>query len=82
MQAGLPVLANINAGNDLQNLIKRENVGRVCVENSVDELVSLAEQLADDVVTDLEFSLRCKSLSARMFSPAACVEQISLALKS
>lgn len=82
MQAGLPVLANINSGNDLENLIKSEKVGRVCVENSLDELVILAEQLADDVVTDQEFSLRCKRLSAKMFSPAACVGQIIDALKA
>jgi len=82
MQAGLPVLANINSGNDLESLIKREKVGRVCVENSVEQLVAFAEQLVDELVADIEFSVRCKRLSANMFSAAACVKQVSLALKA
>jgi hypothetical protein len=32
MQAGLPVLASINPGNDLAELIQREDVGRVCTD--------------------------------------------------
>ena len=36
MQSGLPVLANINPGNDLAALIQREGVGRVCTDHLVD----------------------------------------------
>jgi len=41
MQAGLPVLASINPGNDLAELIHREGVGRVCTDHSVDMLQRL-----------------------------------------
>jgi hypothetical protein len=30
MQSGLPVLANVNAGNDLAQMIRDEQVGQVC----------------------------------------------------
>jgi len=36
MQSGLPVLANINAGNDLAQMIQDEGVGQVCETNRVD----------------------------------------------
>ncbi|MEQ1838611.1 MAG: glycosyltransferase [Candidatus Nitrotoga sp.] len=49
MQAGLPVLASINPGNDLAELIQREGVGRVCTDHSVDTLQRLAMEFADEV---------------------------------
>lgn len=39
MQAGLPVLASINPGNDLEEMILREKVGRVCSNHSIDTSV-------------------------------------------
>ena len=42
MQSGLPVLANINAGNDLAGIIRHENVGRVSEDGSADTLAQLA----------------------------------------
>jgi glycosyltransferase involved in cell wall biosynthesis len=76
MQAGLPVLANINGGNDLVELIERERVGKACCDHNVDTLEELARQLADDVVADTQFAQRCNALAARMFSPTAVVNQV------
>jgi len=80
MQSGLPVLASINPGNDLQELIQREGVGRVCADQSLETLMGLAGALLKDLAGDKNIGERCKALSARLFSPAAAVKQIVAAL--
>lgn len=88
MQAGLPVLASINPGNDLVGIIEREGVGRVCTDHSVHTLQRLALELAAEVAPgggatsacNAALSARCKALSARMFSPDTAVRQIVAAL--
>lgn len=80
MQGGLPVLASINPGNDLVEMIKREGVGQVCTDYSVNSLQRLAEALVDEITSDINISARCQSLSARLFSPQAMVKQIAEAL--
>ncbi|MHB1620742.1 MAG: glycosyltransferase family 4 protein [Sulfuricella sp.] len=80
MQGGLPVLASINPGNDLAEMIEREGVGRVCTDHSVDTLQRLAKELVDEIVADTNVSVRCRALSAKLFSPEAVVKQITAAL--
>lgn len=82
MQAGLPVLARINAGADLVDLIEREGVGRAYVGASVTDLRQIAEELADDVAGRKQMSANGRILSQRMFSPAAAVQQIVAALSA
>ena len=82
MQSGLPVLATINPGNDLAELIQAERVGRVCTDHSVDTLQRLAEELARDRAGDANRSARCQALSARLFSPEAVVKQVTAALEN
>jgi glycosyltransferase involved in cell wall biosynthesis len=86
MQAGLPVLASINAGNALEEMILSQRVGRVCNDYSVDTLLRLAINLVNDVVDDAEInqalSARCKALSEKLFSPEVAVKQIVSALTS
>ncbi len=86
MQAGLPVLASINPGNDLEEMILSEKVGRVCNDHSVDTLQRLAIDLLSDVTTtgkiNWAVSERCKALSAKLFSPEVAVKQILSALAS
>jgi hypothetical protein len=80
MQSGLPVLATINAGNDLADLIQAERVGRVCTDDAVDTLQRLAQDLAGELAGDTTMSARCRALSAKLFSPEAVVKQITAAL--
>lgn len=80
MQGGLPVLASINPGNDLVEIIKREGVGQVCTDYSVNSLQRLAEALVEEITNDINMSARCQSLSAKLFSPQAVVKQITEAL--
>ena len=81
MQAGLPVLATINQGNDLNELIQSEGVGRVCTDNSVETLKQLAEELADEFSAGMSNTENCYSLSKKLFSPKTAVEQIVSALE-
>ena len=87
MQAGLPVLASINPGNDLESMILRERVGRVCTVQTVATLQRLALDLMNEVATgsvvagNAAITDRCKALSAKLFSPETAVRQIVVALK-
>ena len=80
MQSGLPVLANVNAGNDLAALIRREQVGQVCESNDVEQLARMAETLLSQISTDLALPARCSQLFARQFSVEQAVCQILTAL--
>jgi len=82
MQSGLPVLATINPGNDLENLINSERVGRVSTTASLETLRRLAEDLINEVSEDALIKSRCKALAVRLFSPEAAVKQITTALAS
>lgn len=80
MQASLPVLANINQGNDLVNIIQAAGVGRVCTDSSLDSLAQSAEELIDQVNLDQHMKARCKELATKIFSSATAVRKISGAL--
>ena len=81
MQGGLPVLASINSGNDLADIIDREAVGRVCLDHSVETLRRLAIECVDETRIDSNMSARCLSLSAKLFTPKSVVKQIIAAFK-
>jgi hypothetical protein len=76
MQSGLPVLACVNHGNDLVELIHSEKVGYACTDYSVESLQKLAENLVDNFSDHVEVSMRCRRLSAELFSAKAAVNQI------
>jgi glycosyltransferase involved in cell wall biosynthesis len=76
MQYGLPVLARVNAGTDVARLIEDEQVGRVYVGSSVNELKRLAEELMDNDALRESMSERGKQLGHRMFSPDIAAKQI------
>lgn len=80
MQCGLPVLANINAGNDLARIIRDEQVGQVCESNNIDELLQMVQKLLVQIDSDVSLSNRCTSLFRREFSVEKAVQQIVAAL--
>jgi len=80
MQSGLPVLANINAGNDLAEMIRGERVGEVCESDDVDELYRLSCRLLERLEADPDMPSRCRSLFEREFAVKKAVEQIVAAL--
>jgi glycosyltransferase involved in cell wall biosynthesis len=82
MQSGLPVLANVNAGNDLAQMIRGERVGQVCESNRVDELLMLTDALLAQLDSDKDLSRRCRGLFERDFAVEKTVRQIVSALGS
>lgn len=80
IQAGLPVLARINEGTDLVNLIESEGVGCVYVDNVIEDFKHIAENLMDNEKELKSMSERGKLLSKRMFSSASAVKQITSAI--
>ena len=82
MQSGLPVLANVNAGNDLAGLIRSEGVGQVCESHRLEDLVQLAHTLLAQVDSDAALSGRCNALFDREFSVEQAVRQIVESLSS
>jgi glycosyltransferase involved in cell wall biosynthesis len=80
MQSGLPVLANINAGNDLVQIIKYERVGQVCDNNRLEKLLELTEYLLGQIENDTDLYDRCKRLFNREFRVERTVKQIVEAL--
>jgi glycosyltransferase involved in cell wall biosynthesis len=82
MQSGLPVLANLNAGNDLAKMIRDEQVGQVCESNQVNDLFQRANQLLVQIESDGQMSSRCRSLFQREFAVEKTVRQIVAALSA
>ncbi len=80
MQCGLPVLANLNPGNDLAQLIYDQQVGVACESHQVDELAQMTIKLLAQIETDSGLSDRCRSLFERDFTVRGAVQQIVAAL--
>ena len=82
LQNGLPVLANVNTGNDIVNIIKENKIGQACDSNDVNDLVNLTEKLLADIKIDKTISKRCINLFNKEFAVKKTVEQIVRALSS
>jgi glycosyltransferase involved in cell wall biosynthesis len=80
MQSGLPVLANVNAGNDLAQMICDQQVGQVCENSDLLAFRQLAEQLLEKIQVDANLSSRCKALFEKQFAVEAAAKQIVAAL--
>lgn len=76
---GLPVLAKVNPG-DLAQLIDNEGVGFVSVNESINELVSLAESIVDSADEYKKMSTQCRLTAKKLFSPTNAVRQISASI--
>jgi glycosyltransferase involved in cell wall biosynthesis len=81
MQAGLPVLARINAGNDLVKIIQDNNIGGVSVGIGKNSLEIQALELLDLIDADASIRDRCRALYLKLFSPEMAVKQIVCALE-
>jgi len=76
MQCGLPVLANVNLGNDLATTIRDSCVGQVCESNDLSELEHLACALLEQIQGDTKIAERCQDLFQKEFSGDRAVHQI------
>lgn len=82
LQSGLPVLAIVNPGNDLLELIPEHQIG---VADNGDDLEVLRQKvllLAKQVREDKQISGRCKVLANSLFESNAIAQQILSTFKS
>lgn len=76
MRSGLPVLANINAGNDLAEMIRSHDVGEVCESHQIDDLAARCTALADNLATDPQYASRCTALFGKQFAVQHTVKRL------
>lgn len=80
MQNALPVLANVNAGNDLAQLVRDEKVGEICATNQISDLEDCCISLLRQIEVDTELPFRCLEVFQRNFTVEQTVRQIIDAL--
>ena len=76
IQAGLPVLASINPGNDLVKIINENKVGAVITNRSLDDLTNKTEKLLAALDINDNFFKRSKNLYKNLFSSKSAVNTI------
>jgi glycosyltransferase involved in cell wall biosynthesis len=80
LQAGLPVLARVNPGTDLEKFIHNEKLGFVYTENKIEDFKKLAEKLINDELTLKDISERCYYVNRKIFSSELAAKQIIASL--
>lgn len=81
MQNGLPVIAIVNRGNDLAEIVQNEGVGFVCESHELEDVSGKVVRLLEQIETDPTLPLRCRKLFERHFSVSRSVQQIVSALQ-
>lgn len=71
-----PVLANVNAGNDLEGILAESGAGYCCTGSREDSLRQYALLLADDVALRRKLGRQARKLLEERFSAQHAVEQI------
>jgi len=81
LHAGLPVLARINEGNDLEALIAEQGIGCVVVGDRQDQLQKCAEQLLANPKQRAMTGQRGRVLVERLFSPDTAMRQVMVGME-
>jgi glycosyltransferase involved in cell wall biosynthesis len=81
MHSGLPVLASINADNDLVSLITERRVGRVSTRDDGADLEGIVLEMLQRDLNDSRLPVRCQALAREMFSAECAVQQIARELQ-
>jgi glycosyltransferase involved in cell wall biosynthesis len=81
MESGLPVLARLNSGNDLVEIIIDNQVGESYLGSDVAEFKLASDRLIGMLQKDRNMSSRCKNLAQTLFSTENAAKQIVSALK-
>lgn len=80
LKAGLPVLAAVNPGNDLETLIPNAAIGRVCSSNAASLTTSKLIEAAEAMLqgsADPEIKERAREFGQNLFSVANAAQQIT-----
>ena len=76
LQAGLPVLADINPNTDLERIMNENNLGSVSTINNIQDLKNKADQMINDLKTNNKVKENCKRAFFRLFSTENTAKQI------
>lgn len=76
LHAGLPVLARVNAGNDLAGFVEQENVGLVVQGDAPGLLHAHAARLAADAQLRNRMGMQGAEIAHRLFSPVSAASQV------
>ena len=80
MHAGLPILARVNFGNDLLDIIRSNEIGFAYAGEESEEFLLMADLLVSDHLTRARMSDNSKANVAELFSTAVASRQITAAL--
>ena len=81
MQAGLPILARINVGNDLFDIISDNEVGLVNAGEDNEKFFAMADFLLNNNLALAEMSAKSRLKASELFSTIVACKQISMALE-
>ena len=81
MHSGLPVLASVNPGNDLVEIVRQNRVGRISTDASGADLAELALEMLGEEMADPATGERCRALARRQFSATSAAGQIVQGLR-
>jgi glycosyltransferase involved in cell wall biosynthesis len=82
MKFCLPVLAKLNPGNDLVDLISQNSVGVTVTTNNELDLIGATKNLLNMLATDKEIFKRCQDFAQEKFSTEKAAKQIVGALNA
>ena len=82
MQCGLPVLANVNQGNDLAKMVRDSAVGEVSEGGDPEAFVEALNRLQVENIGSSPLAARCSKLFTDNFSATAAVDNIVERLNS
>ena len=76
MYHSMPILASINPGNDLKDILENNNAGLVCINGEDSLLVSSARRLAGSETLRRQLGLNARALLESTFSVSKAAQQI------
>jgi len=76
LQSGLPILALVNPGNDLIDLIPQYQIGIVYAGNDINKLSAGAVALKKQIEFDQKLTARCIDLAEHLFNSEVIANQI------
>ena len=77
LRSGLPILATVNPGNDLLDLLAHQQVGVGIDSSQLPEVLQAFNQLLGLVASDSDIRSRCQDLASLLFNPKQAVSQIT-----
>lgn len=81
LQSGLPVIASVNSGNDLIDLINSEKIGIACGNNDLEELFVISRNILIEIDSGFDFQHQCRNVFLKYFSVEKAVRQIIKGVK-